>query len=130
MTVNRLPFRITALHATVPEGVSVAWRGKELPSGPLRIELHEGSGETESRGELDYGRRQALAEFHIRVEIPELVDLLQTLGVDPGLTRPVYAVVRSEGKILDDHSFNLAGRCRMGPHELFDGARACMLPGH
>ena len=37
--------------------------------------------------------------------------------------------LESEGKILDDHSFNLAGACRMEPHELFDGAQAGMLPG-
>ena len=130
MPLERMPFRVTALHAVVPEGVLLTWRGKEVSSGPLRIDLHEGSGVAESLGELDYARRHAQAEFHVRVEMPELADLLQTIGVDPGLTQPVFAEVRSEGKILNDHSFNLVGTCRMEPHELFDGAQATMLPGH
>ena len=44
-------------------------------------------------------------------------------------TKPVYAVVRSKGTILADHSFNLVGACEIEPHELFDGAQAAMLPG-
>jgi hypothetical protein len=104
--------------------------GKELPSGPVLIELHQGSGGEPSRGELDYVDRHARAEFHVRVEMPELVELLQTLGVDRGLTEPVYAVVRSEGSILGDHSFNLVGRCHLAPHPLFDGLQASLLPGH
>ena len=44
-------------------------------------------------------------------------------------TVALRAVVRSEGKILDDHSFNLAGTCRVKPHELLRGAQAGMLPG-
>ena len=128
MNWARTLFQVTSLRACVPEGVAIEWRGKELPSGPLMIELDEGS--NESRGDLDYATRRAHAEFHVRVEMPELVDLLQTLGVAPALTRPVHAVVSSEGKILDDHSFNLVGACRMEPHELFNGAEAGMLPGH
>jgi hypothetical protein len=127
MSVERMPFQVTALHATVPEGVPIQWMGKELPSGQLLIELQKGS---KSVGELDYTRRRAQAEFHVRVEMPELVELLQDLGVDPELTKPAYAVVRSEGTILHNHSFNLVGACRIEPHELFDGAQAAMLPGH
>src|SRR5262245_5870581 len=130
MAIERMPFRITALHASVPDGVPIEWMGKELSSGPLLIELREGPGVDESRGQLDYACQQAHAEFHVRVEMPKLMDLLQTLGVDPSLTEPVNAVVRSEGKILDDHSFNLVGACWMEPHKLFDGARAGMLSGH
>ena len=130
MTEQRMPFRVTALHASVPEGVLIQWMGQEFPSGPLTIQLHEEPGVEESRGELDYANRRARAEFHVQVEMPELMDLLQNLGVDPALTKPAYAVVRTEGKILDDHSFNLVGRCRMEPHQLFDGAEAAMLPGH
>jgi hypothetical protein len=64
------------------------------------------------------------------MEMPELVELLQDFGVDPALTKPAYAVVRSQGTILADHSFNLVGACQIEPHELFIGARAAMLPGH
>lgn len=129
MTVEHMRFRVTALHASVPEGIPIEWMGNRWPSGPLMIELDEGPGVEESRGELDYVRRYAQAEFHVRVEMPELADLLQTLGVDPALTKPVYAVVRSQGKILHDHSFSLVGACRMEPHRLFDGAQAGMLAG-
>jgi len=127
MSVERMPFRVTALHASVPEGIPIPWMGKELPSGPLLIELQEDS---KSVGELSYTRRRSQLEFHVRVDMPELVELLQDLGVDPELTKPVYAVVQSEGTILADHSFNLVGACRIEPHVLFDGAQAAMLPGH
>ena len=130
MSRKRIPFRVTALRASVPDGVPIEWQGKELPSGPLTVELQEGSGVKESRGELDYVRRRACAEFHVRVNMPELAELLQTLGVDPSLTRPVDAVVRSEGKILDDHSFNLVGVGEIEPHALLNGVQAGMLPGH
>jgi hypothetical protein len=129
MTQDRIAFRVTALHATVPEGVPVEWMGKEIPSGPLTIVLDDGPPEEESRGELDYARQHARAEFHVRIEMPELTDLLEALGVDPALTCPVRAVVRSEGQILDDHSFALTGPCQVLPHEAFGGARAAMLPG-
>jgi hypothetical protein len=130
MNVERMPFQVTALQASVPEGVPIEWMGKELPSGPLLMVLRDGPGVEKSRGELDYARRHARAEFHVRVEMPELVDLLQTLDVDPGLTQPVYAVVRSEGSILDDHSFNLVGTCLVAQHRLLDGIEASLLPGH
>ena len=130
MSVERMRFRVTALRAAVPEGVALRWRGKTIPSGLVTIALDDGPDVAESRGELDYTRRHARAEFHVRVAVPELVDLLQTLGVDPSLTRPVDAVVRSEGDILDDHSFRLVGDCRVGAHALFGGARVGLLPGH
>jgi len=130
MAGERMSFRVTALSALVPDGLSIEWMGQELQSGPLRIELQEGAGAAESRGELDYARRHARAEFHVQVHMPELADLLQSVGVDPRLTEPVHAVVRSEGKILDDDSFNLVGACRIEPHELLHGAQAYMLPGH
>jgi hypothetical protein len=130
MNTKQIPFRVTALRASVPEGVQIEWQGKELPSGPLTVELREGPCIKVSRGELDYVRRRAYAEFHVRVNMPELAELLQTLGVDPSLTRPVDAVVRSEGQILDDHSFNLVGVSEIEPHALLNGMQAGMLPGH
>jgi hypothetical protein len=130
MAVQYMPFRVTALHGSVPDGIPIEWMGKELPSGPLMIELREGLGVGDSRGEFDYARRQTHADFHVHVEMPELRDLLQTLGVNAGLLKPVYAVVRSAGAILEDHSFNLTGLCVMEPHKLFDGTQAGMLPGH
>jgi hypothetical protein len=129
MIQDRIAFRVTALNATAPEGVPVEWMGEEIPSGPLTIVLDDGPSGEDSRGELDYARRHARAEFHVRIEMSELTDLLEALGVDPRLTRPVRAVVRSEGQITDDHSFVLTGPCQVEPHEVFGGARATMLPG-
>jgi hypothetical protein len=129
MTQDRIPFRVAALNATVPEGVPVVWMGREIPSGPLAIVLDEGPAGEESRGELDYEQRHARAEFHVRIEMSELTDLLEALGVDAALTCPVRAVVRSEGQIMEDHSFALNGPCQVLPHGVFGDARAAMLPG-
>jgi len=129
MTPNRILFRVAALNATVPEGIPIHWMGKEIASGPLTIELDDDPTGEESRGELDYVQRRAQAEFHVRIQMSELTDLLSALGVDPQLTRPVRAVVRSEGQILDDHSFALTGPCEVQAHEVFGGTEATMLPG-
>ncbi len=129
MTQDRIAFRVATLSAVVPGGVPLEWMGQIVPSGPLTIGLAEAPSGGESRGELDYARRQARAEFHVRIELSELTDLLAALGVDPALTRPVRAVVRSAGQILDDHSLALSGPCRVLPHEVFGGAGAAMLPG-
>ena len=39
MDEDLLRFTVTRLHATVPEGVPITWRGREFASGPLTIEL-------------------------------------------------------------------------------------------
>lgn len=128
MTDDRIDFRVSRLNATVPEGVPIRWQGKDIASGPLAIELDSAR---ESRGALDYSSGRAAAEFHVRLSFPELASLLEDAGVDPELTRPVFAVLRSAGDILPDHSFALSGVCRLSPHELFppNESRACVLPG-
>jgi hypothetical protein len=128
MNTNRIDFRVSQLSATVPEGVPIRWQGKEFASGPLSIELDSAH---ESRGALDYSSGRAAAEFHVRLSFPELASLLEDAGVDPELTRPVFAVLRSEGDILPDHSFAFSGVCRLSAHELFppDESRARVLPG-
>jgi hypothetical protein len=103
--------------------------GNEIPSGPLTIELDDGPAGKESRGELDYARHRVQAEFHVRIRLSELTDLLSELAFDSQLMRPVCAVVHSEGQILDDHSFALTGPCEVQPHEVFGGTQAQMLPG-
>jgi hypothetical protein len=129
MTQDRIAFRVAALSAVVPEGVPLEWLGQVVLSGPLTIELDEGPSGAENRGALDYARRRARAEFHVRIELSELMDVLAALGVDPALTGPVRAMVRSAGRIRDDHSLALSGPCRILPHVVFGGARAAMLPG-
>jgi len=127
-TVN---FKITRLTAEVAEPVALRWQEKEIDAGPITVELEEGMSHTANRGTLDYSRRHARAEFHVRLSFPELASTLEPLGVDPELTRPVHAVIRSEGEILDDHSFVLSGGCDLGPHTLFPSqeTRASILPG-
>ena len=55
----------------------------------------------------------------------------ESLGLDRELTQPIHAVIRSEGEILDDHSFALDGSSNLGPHTLFPSGetRAAVLPG-
>lgn len=129
MKHENLSFQVTGLQASVPDGLTVRWQGRELPSGPLTIDLED---HPANQGVLDYRERRARATFHVRLAFPELTATLHDLGVDPSLTEPVRAVLRSEGDILDDHSFALSGRCEILPHELLVGDRtgAAVLPGH
>jgi hypothetical protein len=129
MNNDRVAFRITKLAASIAEGVPLEWQGKELASGPLTIELDEDA--QGNHGVLDYARGRAEADFRIRLEFPDLRSGLEDLGVDPALTAPVRATIRSKGKILEDHSFFLSGRCELQPHELVNptDTAATVLPG-
>jgi hypothetical protein len=137
-----LRFKVTHLAATVPDGVPITWRGREFASGPLDIELADGDEATANHGALDdeipanhgvldYASRRARALFHVRLSFPEFAGLLDELGVDGSLTRPVEAMLRSEGDILDDHSFALSGACELTPHGHLprDATSADVLPG-
>jgi len=132
MNQQQITFRITDLVASVPEGVPIEWQGQEFSSGPLLIELEDRAEERGNRGVLDYSQSHAEAEFHLRVQFPELSGILEDLGVDPTMTEPVHAVLRSEGTILDDHSFALSGQTKLGPHAIFtpEDTAARVLPGH
>jgi hypothetical protein len=128
LTVN---FKITSLKAEVAESIALEWQGKEIETGPITVELDEALSQTANLGTLDYDRRHACAEFHIRLLFPELASTLESLGVDERLTHPLRAIVRSEGEILADHSFVLSGGCDLSPHVLFPAVetRASVLPG-
>jgi hypothetical protein len=132
MDQDTLTFRITRLDASVPEGLPVEWQGTELASGPLRIELDHDSEKDGNQGWLDYSKRRAYAEFHVTLKFPDFAGILEGLGIDPALTQPVRAVLRSEGEILQDHGFALSGRCQLEPHALFppDTTCASVLPGY
>jgi len=123
-------FAITNLRARLAERFSIKWEGKEFDPGPLDIELDRTAG-THNEGVLDYTGRRTRAEFHVLLTFPEFASTLETLGVDPELTRPVCAVIRSEGDILGDHSFLLSGPCDLAPHALLNAqeTRASVLPG-
>ena len=131
MSEDLLRFNVTRLSATVPAGVRITWRGKEFASGPLTMELSDRDDGTPSQGMLDYANRRARAELHVRLSFPEFAETLADLGVDPALTQPVRAVLRSEGAILDDHSFVLSGVCDLAPHGLLprETTSAAVLPG-
>lgn len=130
MDSSQVRFSITRLEAQVPDGVPIEWQGKTFNSGALNIHL-DSSGNASS-GVLDYSRKRAVAEFHIRLEFPEFAHMLEALDVAPELLQPVRAVLNSEGEILDDHSFVLSGRCRLEEHGLFPSREtgASVLPGH
>jgi hypothetical protein len=126
MAVN---FAITDLQARVDEALKVKWKDREFDAGPLEIELDSSAGNS-NQGTLDYDSRRARVEFHVLLSFPEFAEMLERLGADPELTRPVRVVVHSEGEILPDHSFWLSGPCDLQPHELLNTeTTASMLPG-
>jgi len=131
MDEKLLRFRITNLSAGVPEGVRIVWQSRECESGPLTLELDDAAPESGNQGVLNYSRRHATAEFHVRLAFPEFASTLEDLGVNPEFTEPVRGVLYSEGEILNDHSFVLSGRCALAPHSLLpsDETKAAVLPG-
>ena len=129
MQQDKLAFRVSRLEAIVTEGVPLEWQGGMLESGPLTIELAH---DHESHGVLDYGSQRAAVEFHVLLRFPELAATFEALGLDAELLAPVRGVLRSEGRIEDDHRFGLHGDCELAPHELFPPSEsaASVLPGH
>ena len=123
-------FTITDLQARVAEEFRVLWAGREYNPGPVHIELDRAAG-TRNAGRLDYGSRRASADFHLLLSFPEFARTLNELEADPELARPLALVVRSEGRILADHSFLLDGRCDLAGHALLPPGetRASILPG-
>lgn len=124
-------FKITDLQAQVDEAILLQWHGREINPGPITMELDEENSSTANQGALDYVRHRAHAEFHVRLRFPEFAGMLQSLGVADEFTEPVHAVIRSEGDILDDHSFALSGNCELRDHRLFPSpeTEASFLPG-
>jgi len=123
-------FTITDLQARVADDFSLLWAGRKYNPGPVYIELDRKAG-TRNAGMLDYGSRRACAEFHVLLSFPEFARMLNELEADPELTRPVSAVIRSQGDILGDHSFVLSGRCDLAEHLLLppEETKASLLPG-
>jgi hypothetical protein len=132
MSPEIVKFRVTRLDASVLEGVPIEWRGQQYDSGPLLIELDNSLNDQGNWGVLDYTRRRAQAEFHVQLKFPEFAGILADLGIDPEMTRPVRAVLQSEGEILEDHGLALSGSCELRPHGLFppQHTAAAVLPGY
>jgi hypothetical protein len=111
-----LPFKVTGLDVTVREGVMLKWQGRDIESGPLTIEL----GAPGSGGVINYTDATVKVEFRVRIIFHELAEILTDMGVDPALTAPIEAVIRSHGSVFDDHSLRLAGRAELADHKLFN----------
>jgi hypothetical protein len=107
------------------------WRGYKISSGPLDFGLDDSNGI--SCGVMDYELGAVLSEFHVLVRFRRFALQLKALGIDAELMPPVHAVLKTEGKILADHSFNggLRGSCKVESHKMFSGRdlRIEILPG-
>ena len=124
-------FRITDLDVQVPSGLPIMWRGYKMSTGPLDFGLDDSS--RISCGVMDYELGMVLSEFHVLVRFRRFGLQLKALGIDAELMAPVHAVLKTEGKILPDHSFNggLRGSCQVESHKMFssEDLRIEILPG-
>jgi hypothetical protein len=126
-----VPFGITRMNATIPEGIDLVWNGCTINSGPLQVDLDdEANSEGDNRGELDYERNVARARFNVRIDLSGITKLLARAAYcEPH--KPIRAVLHSEGVITEDHNFGLSGPMEFHPHPLFgaEGVSAAVLPG-
>ena len=126
-----IEFQITDLDVYVPDGLPITWRGYKTSTGPLDFGLDGSTGI--SSGVMDYERGVVLSEFHVLVRFRRFAVQLKALGIDAELMPPVHAVLKTEGNILPDHSFNggLRGSCKVESHKMFSAQdlRIEILPG-
>nr|UXE44420.1 hypothetical protein Hi04_10k_c2294_00014 [uncultured bacterium] len=128
---DRVPFAVTNMDATIPEGVRFVWNGCAIESGPLQVRLDDQAhAEGDNRGELDYETNVARARFNLRIDLSGVAKLLASAAhCEP--MEPVRAVLHSEGVVTEDHNFGLSGPMEVQPHPLFgvEGLAAVVLPG-
>jgi len=107
------------------------WCGYKISTGPLDFGLDDSTGI--SCGVMDYELGVVLSKFHVLVRFRRFALHLKALGIDAALMPPVHAVLKTEGKILPDHSFNggLRGSCAVESHNMFSAhdLRIEILPG-
>ena len=107
------------------------WRGYKVSTGPLDFGLDDST--SISCGVMNYEFGVVSSEFHVLVRFRRFGVQLKALGIDAELMPPVHAVLKTEGKILPDHSFNggLRGSCKVEPHKMFSSQdlRVEILPG-
>ncbi len=131
MSRDVVEFRITNLDVHVPGGLPVMWRGYKISTGPLDFSLDDSNGI--SCGVMNYELGVVSSEFHVLVRFRRFALQLKALGIDAELMAPVHAVLKTEGKILPDHSFNggLRGSCKVESHKMFSSRdlRIEILPG-
>jgi len=97
-------FQITDLDVHVPSGLPIMWRGYKISTGPLDFGLGDSTGI--SCGVMNYELGVVSSEFHVLVRFRRFALQLKALGIDAELMAPIHAVLKTEGKILPDHSFN------------------------
>jgi hypothetical protein len=131
MSRDVVEFQITNLDLHVPGGLPVIWRGYKSSTGPLDLGLDESTGI--SCGVMNYELGVVSAEFHVLVRFRWFALQLKALGMDAELVAPIHAVLKTEGEILPDHSFNggLRGSCKVESHKMFSSQdlRIEVLPG-
>jgi hypothetical protein len=107
------------------------WRGYKSSTGPLDLGLDDSTGT--SCGVMNYELGVVSSEFHVLVHFRWFALQLKALGIDADLMAPVHAVLKTEGAILPDHSFNggLRGSCNVESHKMFSSQdlRIEILPG-
>ena len=126
-----VPFGITKMDATIPEGIHFLWNGCTINSGPLRVQLDDQAlAEGDNRGELDYEKNVARARFNVSMDLSGVAKLLARAAHSEPI-EPIRAVLHSEGVIAEDHNFGLSGPMEVQPHPLFgaEGVSAAVLPG-
>ena len=131
MSREVIEFQITNFEAQVPAGLPIMWRGYKVSTGPLDLGLDDSTGK--SRGVMNYELGVVLSEFHVLVRFGRFALPLKALAINAELIAPILAVLKTEGKILPDHSFNggLRGTCKVEPHKMFSSQdlRVEILPG-
>ena len=107
------------------------WGGYKSSTGPLVLGLDDSTGI--SCGMMNYELGVVSTEFHVLVRFHRFALQLKALGMDVELMPPVHAVLKTEGEILPDHSFNggLRGSCKVESHKMFSAQdlRIEILPG-
>ena len=107
------------------------WHGYKISTGPLDFGLDDSTGM--SCGVMNYELGVVLSKFHVLVRFRRFALRLKALGIDAELMSPVHAVLRTEGKILPDHTFNggLRGSCKVESHKMFSSKdlQIEILPG-
>jgi hypothetical protein len=131
MSQDVVEFRITNLDLHVPGGLPVMWRGYKVSTGPLHLGLDDSTGI--SCGVMNYELGIVSTEFHLLVRFNWFGLQLKALGIDAELMAPIHAILKTEGEILLDHSFNggLRGSCKVESHKMFssEDLRIEVLPG-
>jgi len=114
---KRLRVDVTGFDVKVVEGFQIKWQGRPVDTGPVTVEL----GEPGSYGIIDYETGIVDVEFRVQISFPELAEILDDLGAEPGISAPAPAIIRSQGSVFeDDHSLRLAGKGQFLEHRLFD----------